>query len=132
MIVYTCWQGQYEDRNMKAIFTKNEAAEEYIKRSKAINGKYNEMDDEPIEWEVDEFKTIPKYITFYCSKNYDYKAWLWHVIGDDEEYEYNKKFICKGFGYRYVVKVKFNYDRSVMDKDVQDKLNMLIARDEGI
>ena len=131
MIVYTCWAGRYSDRVMYAIFSTKELAEECIRRNLATAGLYDYYDTEPEEDEVDEIKQYNDYVVCRWWNSYEKPKWVLDLNSSDNGNPYDT-LIKQEKQKNYYVIVSFNYDRSVMYKSARDKLNMLLARDEGI
>jgi len=130
MKVYTCWAGQYSDRVMYAIFSTKELAEECIRRNLATAGRYDNYDPEPEE-EVDEIKKHKDFVICRWWNLYEKPKWILDLNSCDYGEIYDTLIIRERLK-NYYITINFNYDRSIMEKSARDKLNMLLARDEGI
>ena len=131
MKVYTCWAGQYSDRVMYAIFSTKKAAEEFIRRNLATANRYDDYDNEPEEYEMDEVRKYNDHVTCKWMNTDENLEWVMDMNSYDCG-ELHDTLIIKSKCNYYYITVNFNYDRSVMEKAARDKLNMLLARDEGI
>lgn len=122
MTVWTVWSGSYSDRGMAGVFSTKEKAEAYIQVAKHI---YFELDDEPIEYVLDEQLGEKER---YCvrlekgSGNIMNPEWFVCDCGVDVEEQDD----C------YEVFVNFQYDYDRMVKAARDKLAEYKAREAGI
>ena len=114
--------GEYSDRTLEAIFSTRRKAKEYIKRNRTINSYvYDSIDDEPIEYDLDEAKIYSFVVfRFYGDK----------ITGRAEFVEkYRDPYEQSGKVY---VTVKYNPNIEVMEKAAIDRYNQFQAGAEGL
>jgi hypothetical protein len=129
MKVYTCWSGSYSDRGMEAVFSTKDKAEKYLSLRKNTAEIYDDVDDKPIEWEVDKKEIeVSEYIIICAWKDTFDKEW---IVSIDMTYEGELESNISEDGYMYYVKVKYN-DKAIMEKSAIDKVMTLYARDCGL
>lgn len=123
MTVWTVWSGSYSDRGMAGVFSTKEKAEAYIQVAKHF---YSELDDEPIEYVLDEQLGEKER---YCvriekgSGNIMNPGWFFVY---DSGADVQEQDDC------YEVWVNFQYDYDRMIKAARDKLAEYKAREAGI
>lgn len=119
MKVYCVFRGEYSDRNLEAIFSTKRKAEAYIKRMQSVSS-YDKVDDEPVEYELNE--TAPcEYVRFFF--------WLGGEMEKAGFVGYQDPYINYGKVY---VTVKYNPDKEVMEKAARGAYYKFKAEQESL
>ena len=120
MKVYCVFRGEYSDRTLEAIFSTKRKAEAYIKRMQSVSSYYLSVDDEPIEYELNE--TAPcEHVRFYFWPDGEMEQ-----AGFDG---YQEPYINYG---KVHVTVKYNPDNGVMEKAARDAYYKFKASQENL
>ena len=122
MKVYCVFRGEYSDRSLEAIFSTKRKAHAYINRNNTIDEyTYNRIDDDPIEYELDEAK-IYSFVVFRFYGN--------KITGRAEFVEKYRDPYEQGGVVR--ITVKYNHNIEVMKRAAIDRYNQFQAGSEGL
>ena len=122
MKVYCVFRGEYSDRSLEAIFSTRRKAHAYINRNNTIDEyTYNRIDDDPIEYELDEAK-IYSFVVFRFYGN--------KITGSAEFVEKYRDPYEQGGVVR--ITVKYNPDKEVMEKAASDAYYKFKAEQENL
>lgn len=122
MKVYCVFRGEYSDCSLEAIFSTKRKAQAYINRNKTIDEyTYNRIDDDPVEYELDEAK-IYSFVVFRFYGN--------KTVGRAEFVEKYRDPYEQGGVVR--ITVKYNPNMEVMRKAAIDRYNQFQAGSEGL
>lgn len=123
MIVYAVFSGSYSDRGLDAIFSTKDKAEAYILRRKTYGALYDEVDDDPIEYELDEAKGVEVVYIEKTDGGFEiYRDYGWYE--QDGDVQEGSEGV--------IIKVKYNADPNVVMKAAQDKYYAWKAQKHGV